>query len=306
MKRYLVFGANGFIGSNLVERLSQTSKVFAVDLYFKPTNFKINNNIELIKSDITKDAELAEDLSSLKIDGVVWAVGGLIPADKLNHEVDVFEIIGPTIRLIKIFMERKISIVLTSSAGMLYRPKATKLNENDEVDPWTWYGLQKLIIERSLRLLSKEYNNEQLKIMRITSVYGEKQPTDRDQGVIAKLFRSSIKNEPFVLYGSEAARRDFVYVGDLSKIIEIFLTKNMKYEVYNISTGAGKTLREVIKIIERITGNKLKIIRKDKRNIDPIHIDVSNTRLLKELKGFQLTNLEEGLQKTYAWYKKSL
>ncbi|OGY23536.1 MAG: hypothetical protein A2Y57_01595 [Candidatus Woykebacteria bacterium RBG_13_40_7b] len=305
-KKFAIFGANGFIGSNLVDRLSRSAEVKAVDLYHKPATFEVNRNVKIIKSNLAEGDKIIADIGADKLDGIVWAVGGLIPADELGDEVKVFEIIEPTIRLMKAFIERKIPIILTSSAGMLYSQRKVPLGENDKVDPWTWYGLQKLVIEKSLRLLSRSANNNLMKILRITSVYGERQPTDRDQGVIAKLFRSAIKKEPFVLYGSENARRDYVYVGDLAKIIEIFLTKETEYPMYNVSTGSGKTLKEVRKIIENITGNKIKIIRKDKRDIDPSHIDVSNRRLLKELKRFQFADLEEGLKKTYYWFEKSL
>lgn len=306
MKKFIVFGSNGFIGSNLVDTLSCTSKVVAVDLYQKPAAFKVSDNVKIIRSDIAKESKIIKDLITEELNGVVWAVGSMSPADKLNNETNIVGLTEPIVRLLRIFIERNIPVVFTSSAGMLYRPKGKRLAENDEVDPWTWYGLQKFVIEKCLGMLSKNCNNNRVKILRITSVYGERQPINRNQGVVAKLLSSAIKKEPFVLYGSENARRDYVYVGDLSKIIEIILNKDMKYSIYNVGTGKGKTLREVKEIIEKITDNRIEITRQEKRDIDPIHIDISNARLLKELKGFQFTNLEEGLQKTYIWYKESL
>lgn len=302
MKRYIIFGANGFIGAALVEKLSKDNYVYAIDRYSKKEIFKTNKNVELIKNDVLKGNKTVLNLINGKIDGVVWAVGGAVPADSLEKEKDILDLTVPVIDLMKPFMEAKLPIIFTSSAGMMYVPQKNKLTEKSRVDPWTWYGLQKLMLEKTLLLLSKELGNSNLKILRISSVYGEKQPTERNQGVVAKLMKSIVEDKPFVLYGSDLARRDYVYVSDLAEIISRFLKEKTKHQIYNISTGVGVSLSDVIKEIEKISKKKIVILKKDKRKIDPVHIDVSNNLLLKEFADLRFTPLEIGLANTLTWY----
>ena len=304
IKNYLVFGANGFIGASLVEALSKDNLVYAIDRYSKPEIFRLNKRIKKIKEDVRKGSEILKKLKNVNVDGVVWLVGGVIPADKLDKERNILAATISIADIIRPYMESKKPVVVASSAGMLYAPGKTQLTERSRIDPWTWYGLEKLIMEKNLQLLAKDLDNENLRILRISSVYGERQPTDREQGVVAKLLNSALKNDTFNLYGSELARRDYIYVGDLVEIIEKFLKQKTKHQIYNVSTGKARSLKEVIETIEGITKKKIKTIKKNKRNIDPIDIEVSNKLLLREF-DLNFTSFKEGLRKTIRWYESS-
>ena len=303
MKTFLLFGANGFIGSNLADYLAKNAKIVAIDTYNKKPIFRRSENIEILKVDLLKDIKKLIRLAQSSVGGVVWAVGGTVPADRVGEHKEILEILRPTIELMEIFIKKQVPLIFLSSAGMLYHPGKTALTENSEIDVWTWYGLQKLVIEKSLLMLAKEYENKNVKILRISSAYGPRQPWDREQGVVAKLFRSVIKKEPFVLYGSEIARRDYVYVEDLCRIIDGFLNQSTDYTVYNIATGRGHTIKGVRKLIEKISQNKIRLIKQTRRDVDPYHIDISSKRFFKEFSKFKFTSLEDGLLRTYDWYK---
>ncbi|HSX57860.1 MAG TPA: NAD-dependent epimerase/dehydratase family protein [Candidatus Saccharimonadales bacterium] len=306
MKKYIIVGANGFIGSSLVEELAKKNFVIAVDRYSTPPQFKVKGNIEVVKLDVNKNFKELEKLGKREVSGIVWAVGGAIPADSIKKKSDIRGPLEALVSLTKIPMGKGVPIILTSSAGMLYRPKKSKLTEKSQVEPWTDYGKQKKELEKELLNLSKNLPRNNLKILRISSVYGERQPVNRDQGVVAKLILSALQKQPFILYGSDSARRDYIYVKDLAKIIHQLLNKKASFQIINVSTGQGTTLKNLVLMIEKISKSKIMISHQEKRQIDPNHIDVSNSLLLDELTSFKFSPLEEGLTQVINWYKKNL
>lgn len=305
MKTFVVFGANGFIGSNLVDELAKDSKVIAVDRFSKNPSFEKSGNIDIVKTDVLKNENLIDKVKSWKADGVVWTVGGVIPVDDSNNS-SVMKQIEPSVNLIKVFLEKKVPVVFVSSAGMLYRPGKSKFTEQSHIDPWTLYGLQKLVLEKTFTLLSEEFSNESFTIFRITSVYGQKQNTQKAQGVVGKLITSALRGEPFVLFGSSKAKRDYVYVQDVAKIIKIALNNKLRYKIYNLSSGTTHTIEELKSLIEFLTQKKIKILNENKRSIDPVSIEVSNSRFTREFSNFEFTKLNKGLGETVDWFRKNL
>ncbi len=306
MKTFLVFGANGFIGSNLVDHLSKENKVIAVDRYSREPDFEKDKNILIIKADINKDLKKLANLNKKNsVDGVVWAIGDIIPTEKLLNQDKILETAVPAVVILRDYLEKNLPVVLVSSAGMLYVPKA-RVTETSRIEPWTWYGLQKLILEKALLLLAKDYQNQNLRVLRVSSVYGERQPLHKEQGVVGKIIESVVTKKVFPLYGSNQSRRDFIYVQDLAVIIPEVLVKKLKHQIYNVSSGQGYPISEVISATEKISGRKIKIKTLSKRDADPVHIDVSNRRLLGELKGVKFTSLQKGLRRTYNYFKDKL
>lgn len=305
MKTFIVFGANGFIGSNLVDHLSKQYKVVAVDTYTSKPIFEQNSNLEVITGDILDSSKLLTTLRKIKINGIVWAIGSLIPADQTKDERVVLSKVTKQKEILKSFISLQKPVVLTSSAGMLYSGNEI-FTEDSKISPWTVYGREKQMLEESVLSNAKNYNNHEVKIIRISSVYGERQPTNRAQGVIGKIIENTLKGEDFHLYGSILAERDYIYVKDLAAIIEKLLIGNFKFNIYNVSTGKSNSLKDVIRIVEKETKLKLNILFEEQRNIDPVHIRISNERLKKEVGAFNFTSLDAGLIQTIKWFRKNL
>ncbi len=304
MKKFLVFGANGFIGSSIVEELAKDSSVTAIDRYSRAVNFAENSNIHIIKADITQESDL-EELFTKKLDGVVWAVGGTIPADELSSS-EISQSVKAAIEIFRKTFEKKVPLIFLSSAGMLYKPLESILTEESVVDPWTWYGRQKLELENGLASLAQEYNHQNYQVLRITSVYGERQATEKNQGVIGKLIISALQAKTFTLYGSMKAQRDYIYVKDVARIVKKVFESALAGHIFNISSGKIYTIEEIKLVIEKLSGKKIEIKQEEQRIIDPLCISVSNSKFLKEVGTFDFTNIETGLKNTWEWYKKNL
>src|SRR5439155_475989 len=92
------------------------------------------------------------------------------------------------------------------------------------------------------------------RILRCANVYGERQPADRNQGVVAVVLERMKAADPIVVIGDGSAVRDYLYVRDLAEVICALLDVEGGPAVLNVGSGAGTSLRELIALLEEITG----------------------------------------------------
>ncbi|MEG0240045.1 NAD-dependent epimerase/dehydratase family protein [Anaerorhabdus sp.] len=184
------------------------------------------------------------------------------------------------------------SYYFVSSGGTVYGESDVPIKENHELLPKSLYAKSKVMLEKSIEESGLNYI-----IMRLSNPYGGYQVTDKKQGVIPILIEKVLKNEQFELWGESTTVRDYIYIDDLSKIMNVLIDKDTKNEVINIGSGIGHSLQDVFDLVESKTKKNidLKKIQIDVPVVKSIILDISK---LKSLTGITSnTSLEEGIEK---------
>lgn len=306
MNSCLIIGGNGFIGKNLAAHL--TGRGFSVTVVDHDI-FGQNPPIPGVRyhvgsaSDTLKLLELATEA-----DSVVWLVHSTVPATSMiDIESDLSTNITPLIRLVSAISQSRASkkFLYLSSGGTIYgdvKP-GVKIEEHFPKNPISSYGLTKLIAEEYLTFLNRD-NFLQMAIFRPSNVYGPHQNFSKPQGILGYAFRAMLENRPLPVYGNGSIVRDYIYVADLTRAIELFLLApsiGPAPLIVNIGSGIGHSIREVIDEMKNVSGRALDIDWLPARNYDCEYNVLSFARA-EQVLGWQPTvDLRLGLDLLWKW-----
>ena len=153
------------------------------------------------------------------------------------------------------------------------------ISENSPTDPECSYGITKLAIEKYLHLYWFLYGLDYC-ILRLANAYGERQRPTATQGVIPVFLDRALRNDEIVVWGDGSVVRDYIYVTDISRALIKALTYSGEIKVFNVGSGQGHSLNDVIHVIESVTGQPLQVKYADARSFDvPINVlDISRVR----------------------------
>lgn len=309
MSKALVLGANGFIGSHLVDSLASRGHEVRAYGHFSSNEprFDKSDNVEIFAGDYMNTSQLAEALQG--IDYVFHFLSSTTPATAENDPVlDIDTNIRASVELFKLCVESNVKRVLfASSGGTIYGegegtgPNGAHL-ETDPTLPVSPYGIGKLAIENYLRYFRTKHGLEST-TFRISNPYGERQPFMRKQGVIPIFLEKIYREEPITVLGDGSMVRDYIYVKDVAEMIASVFDKETLQEVYNLGSGEGASLNEIIEIAQQVVGKEALVERRPSPAtfVHDVVLDVS-----RFTDDFQLpahTNLVAGMKSTYQHIK---
>lgn len=300
-QKCLVLGGDGFLGSHLVDDLLQQGFNVRVFGRFKKNKLKNLNhvikNIEIFSGDFLYTSDLKKAL--LNIDYVFHFISSSNPASTINKPEEEIELnVLPSINLLNICAEKKIKkIIFPSSGGSIYGnyPKG-KASEMDLLNPISPHALGKLFIEQFLKLYLIQFKLDYV-IYRISNVYGERQDIAKGQGIIPTIINKALNNQTIQIYGDTI--RDYIYVKDVTSFIANNFYKKHKFKVYNLGSGKGVALSNLLKIIKEQTKLPLNVKQLARRSCDIQRIILNTKRAREEFFFTQKTKLKEGIKKTY-------
>ena len=181
----------------------------------------------------------------------------------------------------------------------------------DSLEPTNeWYALAKISGVKACESISKQYNKDYVSLMP-TNLYGYNDNFDlKSSHVLPAMIRKfheakENKHSPVILWGSGMPMREFLFVDDLASAVVYALENKLDEHLYNVGSGKDVTIKELAKIIQKITGHKGDIIWDDtKPDGTPRKLmDVSKMKAI----GWQYsTVLEAGIQKTYTWFLENI
>lgn len=300
MKRIFIFGGSGFIGSNLIEKL--IIKGYTLYILLSPENknhylkekvgvrivFGKIDNIDLIKSIIENEA----------IDEVIHLVSNIISSSNhLEYLNELKIIIFPTLELIPFLAEKGVKFIYFSSGGAIYGDSENnKLKESDPVNPISYYGLSKLIIEEAIKTESKKTRLNFL-IFRPSNPYGFNSRLNKNFGLISNCIDKILKREKIIIWGDGSIIRDYIYIDDLVEVVSNIIEAGDNNRVYNIGSGIGTSISDVLNILKNIN-NDFQIEYGEKRSTDvqSVILDISDIAKFK-IKPF--VSINNGIQKMY-------
>lgn len=316
MKKYLVTGGAGFIGSSLVDYLlKNNNKVIVVDNFcdFYDPSIKRNNvkhnldneNYKLYEVDIVDYNSLEEIFKSNNIDVVIHlaAMAGVRPSIENPILYQKVNCIG-TQNILELMKKYNIkNIVMASSSSVYGNNKKVPFNENDVVDfAISPYAATKKANEVMTHVYHKLYNFNVI-MLRFFTVYG---PRQRPDLAINKFARLMINNEEIPMFGDGSTSRDYTYIDDIVSGIDLSIkyvlnNKNV-YEIINLGNSSPITLKNMIEIIGKSLNIKpnIKQMPMQAGDVNVTYADISKAQ---KLLGYNpKTTFEEGIKKFVEWY----
>lgn len=298
----IVIGGGGFLGINLCRQLTLSGyrvRAFGRNCHFK----EAIDHVEWYQGDFSDAAALAAAIETHDI--VFHLIHATTPQSaNLDMVGDLRQNVESSLALFDICRNLGVKrIVFVSSGGTIYGPLAQiPISETAPTDPITAYGVGKLAIEKYLALYKRLFGLE-YRILRVANPFGPFQVPLKNQGVIAAIISRALRNETIEIWGDGSVVRDYIYVDDVVAALESAMFDQSDFCIFNIGSGVGRSLLQVIEDMQALLNVKLKIEWKHGRPVDvPISV-LSNDRARTALGWKPSTSFESGLKETIDWWR---
>ncbi len=304
-KKCLVLGGDGFLGSHLVDDLLTRGYDVRVFDRFRKGHIKnlkhVKGVVEFYKGDFLNKRHLSRALKG--VDYVFHFVSLSTPASTANNPQREIKLnLEGTLQLLDLCVKAGVKkVIYPSSGGAIYGNALDEVaSETTQARPMSPYAVTKLSIEEHLHFYRRQYGL-QFVIYRIANPYGERQDPNGIQGAIPIFMKHMMKHEALDIYGNTV--RDYVYVKDVTSFIADNFFVEHKNSTYNIGSGRGTALFELVLMLSKTTQSMPRIKRLEKRPFDVQKIVLDISRVSEEFGYYPMTSLEVGLEKTYAYLK---
>jgi len=308
MKKALVVGGNGFIGSHLVDSLAGYQWDVTVIDGFTRKFSQIPERVHFIQADFDHSVPEIENMVNEAAPDVVFHLAWkTIPETSIkNPAKDIGINLIPSLSLISICAKAGIKLIFTSSGGAVYGAvNAPCISETHETAPISPYGIEKLMVEKYLFMYRYLYGLDYLTI-RPSTPFGPWQDYSGKQGAVAVFLYRVARGLPVKLWDDGSIVRDYFYISDLVDALIKCADHHSQDDqrTFNIGGGTGVSLIKLLGWIEEIIGKKALVEQYPRRKFDPEMI-VLDTSLIRDILGWSpKVSLPEGLQKTWMWMSK--
>ncbi|MEK7818709.1 MAG: SDR family oxidoreductase [Bacteroidota bacterium] len=310
MKKYLVTGGAGFIGSNIVAKLLELgNEVRVLDNFAtgkRENLLPFENKIKLIEGSLT-DLETVR----LAIKGVDYVLHqGALPSvpRSIEQPINSNDVnISGTLNVLVASKDESVKrVVIASSSSVYGNSKILPKKEEHQTMPLSPYAVSKLTGENYAKVFSNLFNLETI-CLRYFNVFGPNQnPYSQYSAVIPKFIKAIIKDESPIIFGDGLQSRDFSYVDNIVEA-NIMATEIEKTngEVINIACNDSHNLIELVDAINSILLKNIKPTFQNERTGDVKH-SYADISLAKNILNYEpKVNFIDGLKKTINWIQKN-
>jgi len=302
--RILVLGGSGFLGSHIVDKfLAEKHDVAVYDLY--PERFRRSPaGIKFYTGDFGNVGALSE-LIGTGFDAVIHCVSTTTPkSSNESPEFDIQSNVIGTLYLLDICVKHNVGkLVFLSSGGTIYGDIGNRemVDETHAVRPMCSYGVSKLTIEHYLDVY-RHLRGLDYVALRLSNPYGERQSPLRALGALTVFLHRTLKRQNVEVWGDGGVTRDFIYVGDVANAVYL-ATTNPVSGVFNVGTGTGLSLRDILVHITNVVGREPTVEWLASRSFDVPRIVLDASKLKKATEWRVVTSLQDGVGITADWLK---
>lgn len=296
----LVIGGCGFIGSYVVDAL--LARGHSVRVFDRqPERFRPPvQGVEYAMGNFADKMAVAEAVAGT--DTVLHLVSTTMPGTaNLSPATDVRDNLIGTIQLLDLMVDLKVQrLVFLSSGGTVYGVLgAEPVREDHPLRPINSYGIVKVAIEHYLEMYRKVHGIESL-IVRASNPYGPRQAHSGMQGVISTFLHRLHEGVPIEIWGDGSVIRDYLHAGDLAALCAL-AAEGTASGAFNVGSGEGTSLNEIIKMIRTTTGLSVSASYKPGRPVDVPRSVLDITKVTTHFDWRPSISLEQGVAQTWAW-----
>lgn len=310
MKKILITGGSGFLGSHLCEKLlNSKNHILCADNYFTSSKKNISHlldysNFEILRHDIT--FPLYTEVDEI--------YNFACPASPIHYQRDPVQttkvnVLG-AFNMLGLAKRTKAKIFQASTSEVYGDPKISPQKESywGNVNP---IGVRSCYDEgkRAAETLFFDYHRQHklpIKVARIFNTYGPKMAKN-DGRVVSNFILQCLKNKPITIYGDGSQTRSFCFVDDLIQgIVLLMKSKSSIAGPINLGNPSELSVKNIATLIKEITGSRSKLIFKKLPSDDPTQRKPDISLAKKILNWKPTTNLNEGLKKTISYFEKEI
>lgn len=301
---YWFYGGFGSIGSSLTKSFDIGDN----EIFISGRGDIFERRFYCIKTSRRKIEKIHRDLFFKKylyrIDVCLYLACPIVPSSK-NPSISSDHFINNEIKhveeVIKSLHNSCNCFIYFSSGGAIYDDSLKDINhpfnETSPLKPRSVYGNMKIKTEDFL-FNSAFKSNISIYSLRLANPYGIIKSNGKEQGVIPIYRDNIILNKPIYQYGDGTQIRDYIHIDDVIRAIYELIKYKGKYRIFNIGTGQGTSLTQLIKMIESALKLKANIIKLPKRETDMNYSVVDYKLAFRELNWKPLVKFDHGLIKT--------
>lgn len=302
--RVVILGGGGFIGSHLAEDLVEAGypvRVFDKSNAYWGNVSGILERIELREGDFNNQVDLRDAVAGCEV--VIHLVSATLPAT--SNENPVYDVEANVVGTLRLLEEARRAgtrrLLFISSGGTVYgRTQRVPIPEDHPTEPLCSYGIGKLAIEKYLALY-QHLHGLHATVLRFANPFGERQNPGAHQGAVAVFLGRVLAGLPLEIWGDGEVTRDYIYIKDAVAAFRRVLEADPPGAVFNVGSGRGTTLNQLIERIEVVTGSQVPVVRRPGRALDvPINV-LDTTRLTAATGWTPAWSLDDGLARTWRW-----
>ena len=298
--KVLIIGGTGFIGYHVVrELLADGHSMTVIGRSAEPLR-ELPDQVVYRQCEVGNSALLDEIL-----DGTDWVVHLASTTVPSTADKDpIFDVESNLVGMLSLLgaMAKKgcKRILYVSSGGTVYGvPQSVPIEESHPLNPISSYGIVKVGIESYIGLFARNSGLEYV-IVRASNPYGPQQGHVGLQGVVGTFLNRAHDGGKIEIWGDGTAIRDYVYVGDVSRMCSMAL-KSKRSGIYNCASGHGTSVKQIVDVVEDVTGRSLDVTYLPDRIFDVKTSILSIDKAGRELGWKPSIGLHEGVTLAWEW-----
>lgn len=288
--RVLVTGGGGFIGSHLVDALlARGDEPVVLDDWSGGSRDNLPPGVETLDMDVA-DPRTVSAIAALRPDGIIHGAAQVsVPRSMADPDRDrAVNVVGTAHVLAGAREAGSPRVVFLSTGGGIYG-ESDGADEMTLPQPKSYYSAHKYLAERYL-----EYSGLPYAIARLANVYGPRQRSDLEGGVVAIFTERLSAGQPITIYGSGEQYRDFVYVADVVDAVLTMLDSSVD-GMWNVATGEATTVNALLAALQERLGSASAIVHERPRPGDVFASRLSIDRIKADLGWSPRYDLAAGL-----------
>ena len=305
--KILVTGGAGFIASHIADAfINEGHSVTVVDNLSQGFEKNVNLKAKFVKADIT-DKSLIELFEKEKFDVVNHHAAQMdVRKSVADPTYDANTNIIGTINLLQHSIKTGVKkFMFASTGGAVYgEQNYFPADENHPTSPCSPYGISKLSVEKYLFFYKFQYDFNYT-ILRYANIYGPRQNSKGEAGVVAIFTTKLLAGEQPVINGTGKQTRDYVYVGDVVKA-NLLTLKDDVCDIYNVGTSKETDVNELFNKLNSITNGKKEEKHGPTAPGEQMRSVVTSEKLFKKFNWKPSTTLDEGLKHTVEFFKNNI